>query len=150
LLVKNSNTDYDTIWVTFDPPNNLYELSDVSVTGPIADEVLSYSGANWTNVSFVGLLNMYGINELNDVVTQATPTTGSVLYWTSTAWADLSATAWAGSYLPLDSLSDVTITGPVAGQALVYNGTGWVNTTASTDPMNDANFTAIITTDVGP
>jgi hypothetical protein len=51
----------------------------------------------------------------------------------------------------LNDLTDVTITSPVTGQALVYNGTisQWVNTTASTDPMNDAKFTAIITTDVG-
>jgi hypothetical protein len=53
--------------------------------------------------------------------------------------------------VPLDGLTDVTITSPSTGQALVYNGTTsqWVNTTASTDPMNDTKFTAIITTDVG-
>jgi hypothetical protein len=45
----------------------------------------------------------------------------------------------------------VTISGPQTGQALVYNAaiSKWVNTTASTDPMNDPKFTAIITTDVG-
>jgi hypothetical protein len=51
----------------------------------------------------------------------------------------------------LDGATDVTITSPVTGQALVYDGTSsqWVNTTASTDPMNDDKFTAIITMDVG-
>jgi hypothetical protein len=45
----------------------------------------------------------------------------------------------------------VTITSPSTGQALVYDGTSsqWVNTTASTNPMNDTKFTAIITMDVG-
>jgi hypothetical protein len=51
----------------------------------------------------------------------------------------------------LDGATDVTISSPVTGQALVYDGTSsqWVNTTASTDPMNDNKFTAIITMDVG-
>jgi hypothetical protein len=53
--------------------------------------------------------------------------------------------------VPINDLTDVTITSPVAGQALVYDGTTsqWVNTTASTDPMNDAKFSAIILMDVG-
>jgi hypothetical protein len=51
----------------------------------------------------------------------------------------------------LEWMHDVSITSPVTGQALVYDGTSsqWVNTTASTDPMNDNKFTAIITMDVG-
>jgi hypothetical protein len=54
-------------------------------------------------------------------------------------------------FTTLDGATDVTITSPSTGQALVYDGTSsqWVNTTASTDPMNDSKFTAIITMDVG-
>ena len=61
------------------------------------------------------------------------------------------ATGPAGPVVPINDLTDVTITSPLAGQALVYDaGTSqWVNTTASTDPMNDNKFTALITMDVG-
>jgi hypothetical protein len=56
-----------------------------------------------------------------------------------------------GPVVGIDALTDVTITSPSTGQALVYDGatSQWVNTTASTDPMNDNKFTAIITMDVG-
>ena len=61
------------------------------------------------------------------------------------------ATGASGPVVGIDALTDVTITSPATGQALVYNGatSQWVNTTASTDPMNDDKFTAIITMDVG-
>ena len=61
------------------------------------------------------------------------------------------ATGASGPVVGIDALTDVTITSPATGQALVYDGTTsqWVNTTASTDPMNDSKFTAIITMDVG-
>jgi len=54
-------------------------------------------------------------------------------------------------FTTLSAATDVAISSPLTGQALVYNQTlsKWVNTTASTDPMNDSKFTAIITTDVG-
>jgi hypothetical protein len=54
-------------------------------------------------------------------------------------------------FTTLSAATDVAITSPVTGQALVYNSSlsKWVNTTASTDPMNDTKFTAIITMDVG-
>lgn len=35
------------------------------------------------------------------------------------------------------------------GQALLYNGTKFAPATVSSDPMNDAKFTAIITMDIG-
>ena len=61
------------------------------------------------------------------------------------------ATGASGPVVGIDALTDVTITSPATGQALVYDGatSQWVNTTASTDPMNDDKFTAIITMDVG-
>lgn len=60
-------------------------------------------------------------------------------------------TGASGPVVGIDALTDVTITSPATGQALVYDGTTsqWVNTTASTNPMNDTKFTAIITMDVG-
>jgi len=51
----------------------------------------------------------------------------------------------------LDELHDVAITNPQDKDALVYDSvTGlWKNTVASSDPMNDSKFTAIITMDIG-
>lgn len=51
----------------------------------------------------------------------------------------------------LDELHNVAITNPQNKDALVYDSTTglWKNTVASSDPMNDSKFTAIITMDIG-
>lgn len=51
----------------------------------------------------------------------------------------------------LDELHNVLITSPADKDALVYNAaTGlWKNTVASSDPMNDSKFSAIILMDIG-
>jgi len=92
-------------------------------------------------------------NSADRLASLTNPTEGMVTYLMDTNAAEYySGSAWVslGTSL-LSGLSDVAISSPTTGQALVYNaGTGkWVNTTASTDPMNDAKFTAIITMDVG-
>jgi hypothetical protein len=51
----------------------------------------------------------------------------------------------------LSTLHDVVITDPQDKDALVYDATTgvWKNKVASSDPMNDSKFTAIITMDIG-
>ena len=51
----------------------------------------------------------------------------------------------------LEELHNVQITNPQNKDALVYDSTTglWKNTVASSDPMNDSKFTAIITMDIG-
>jgi hypothetical protein len=87
--------------------------------------------------------NLDGLSDVN--TTTNPPSHGDILTYSASfgGWIPQALVAY------LNDLIDVTISSPTTGQALVYNGTGWVNTTASTDPMNDSKFTAIITMDIG-
>lgn len=50
VLAKNSNTDYDTEWITGGGgASDLDDLTDVTITSPTSGQVLKYDGTVWKN-----------------------------------------------------------------------------------------------------
>jgi hypothetical protein len=114
----------------------------------------SFTDGKWAlNVGVGGVQGPTGPTGPTGVAgaTGITGATGPTGIGASGATGPTGVTGASGPVVGIDALTDVTITSPSTGQALVYDGatSQWVNTTASTDPMNDNKFTAIITMDVG-
>jgi hypothetical protein len=138
--------------------NHLAWMHDVAINSETlaTGDVIRYNASTslWENSQVVGPSGPTGPQGATGAtgLTGATGPTGITGVTGATGPTGVTgATGASGPVVGIDALTDVTITSPSTGQALVYDGTTsqWVNTTASTDPMNDDKFTAIITMDVG-
>lgn len=105
---------------------SLDDLSDVTISMPYTDQVLSYNGSNWAN----NAINL-SLDNLSDVSISA-PGTNQVLTYNGSNWVNSNATSGA-----VDDLTDVTLSSPTAGQVLYYNGSGWINVQQNLDDLND-------------
>lgn len=144
---------------------SLNDLTDVTITTPVNNNVLRYNGANWIN----GILLSGNIDESTNLYyTDARVDTrieskftakgrlicgsGSSLFQevpqptddfmvlTSDITNILTPTGLIWKLLGISDMSDCLINTPVNGNALVYNGTKWVNSTALSTNINNLNI----------
>lgn len=135
--------------IIFVAPQNGYELDelhDVNAPTPETGEVLTWNGTVW--------VDSYPTLRVSDTP-PSSPAQGQIWYESDTGktfvyydsfWVEAIGSP---SVSNIDSLIDVTISSPLTGQVLQWNGSAWVNAAASTNPMNDSKFSAIITMDIG-
>jgi hypothetical protein len=100
----------------------LAKLSDVTITTPATNQVLTYNGTKWVNQALP--TDTDTLATLGDV-TLSGLANGQVLQYNGTKWVNASA----GSSSTLASDTDVSITSPADKQALIYvSGTSkWTN-----------------------
>jgi hypothetical protein len=167
---RTSGGSVDTvdIWLSKNGTNVPDTNGTVTISGSAADAKIIAAWNYVVNVAVNDYFELYWQASDTDIIlhhetSKTLPTRPAIpsviLTATQVMYTQVGPTGPAGPTGPtgppgsttLDGLTDVTITSPITGQALVYNAgiSQWVNTTASTDPMNDSKFTAIITTDVG-
>jgi len=106
--------------------SSLSGLTDVALTSPADNSVLSYDEASekWVDTE---LEIAAALDDLTDVNT-GTVYEGQVLTKSGTEWVATTIVASPA----LDDLSDVTISSPYENQLLKYNGSAWVNATVAT------------------
>jgi hypothetical protein len=139
---------------------NLEELANVYVDNStiVADDILTYDGANWTHKQLTLTNFNITLDDLDDVIITA-PAPNDVLSWNGTDWTsrpilldDLNnvyaptanpndvltwdGTSWVAntpSLVPnsLDDLDDVFLANANINDVLTYNGTNWVANTPS-------------------
>jgi hypothetical protein len=124
----------------------LNQLSNVTITTPVAGQVLKWNGTRWVNGADAtgGTGGSSSMSTLTDV-TITTPAVGQVIKWDGTKWVN----GTDNSATNLDSLTDVVVAAPTTGQMLQYNGTNWVNTTvtlgggaSNLDALTDVTLTS--------
>ncbi len=114
--------------------NDLDELSDVTLTGIAADEILQWNGTAWVNV------------DANSTITETDPVFGAMdtegELETQLLGLDV-FTANDGALTdddltddPLNTLSDVDVAGALNGAVLKFDGTNWID---GTDLVDDAD-----------
>lgn len=94
-----------------EPTHTLAELTDVALTAPAANQVLTFNGATWQNGGPVAFDAAVWL--------AADPTTP--LQAATKQYVDNRPAP------PLASLAGVSLGTPAAGQALTFNGTNWTN-----------------------
>lgn len=132
-----------SVWLSTTAGGRVYGAPPAKPAHAVYLGVVLRSNANNGKIA-VKVQNGYELEELHNVSISA-PVNGQVLKYNSATglWENGVGAS------QLDDLTDVTISTPSSGQAVIYNGSQWVNSAISTDPMNDAKFTAIITMDIG-
>lgn len=103
-------------------------LNDVTETGLVSGQYLTYNGANWVNTT----LPAYPVVSLANCtdVTESGLVSGQYLTYNGTKWTNTSLPAYP--VVSLATCTDVTETSLTNGQYLMYNGTKWVNSTLPT------------------
>lgn len=89
----------------------LNNISNVSISSPVANNIIQYNGTTWVNV-------LNNLDNLSDV-TISSPVANHIVQHNGTTWIN--------TLNNLDNISDVTISGLAAGHVLEYNGSAWVN-----------------------
>ena len=174
MLVKIDNTDYNTQWVdpSISGASALDDLTDVTLTTPVTDDVLHYNGTQWINRNRV--TRAASVSITRDDATNAT----RYMLFTSAAGAPgvdtylspradagltynpltgtITALAFVGSgagltNITLPQLSDVTITSVQDGEVIIWNATTsrWENgtvgggaTVGALDDLSDVVITS--------
>lgn len=99
---------------------NLTELSDVNISSPSNNQVISWNGSQWVN-STISVTVPNNISDLNDV-TVTSPVNNEFLKYNGTNWQN--------STISISNISDFSISSPSTGQILAFNGTNWINQNA--------------------
>jgi hypothetical protein len=117
-------------------PRALPELSDVSLSSPVANQALVYDGVDWKNLNI-------SIDSASDT-SFANLQNGNSLVYNSGEWSNQTL-----SYA-LNDLTNVSVSSPSSGQILRFDGTNWVaNTdgkilnvisTTKTDVFSTSNY----------
>lgn len=142
-----------TLSVATSGVTTLAGCTDVLISTPINNQILTYDGTNskWIN----GAIAVTDLNSLSDVVI-TTPSTNQGLIYNGTNWvnqqinhttlsnigtnthaqldthvADTSI-HFTKSSIVFDDLSDVVLTSPTNTQVLQFNGTNWINVNSNT------------------
>lgn len=108
----------------------LYELNDVVINNPQADQLLKFNGTSWVNAT-VALTSTLG--ELTDVedYTTGNPLAGETIIWQG---GDYPTGSWVFMVPPapalLSYIGDVDNGVPAAGYVLTYNGSLWIGQSA--------------------
>ena len=94
------------------------DLSDTNIGTLAPNDVLTWSGSEWQNIS-----GDKGLDDLTDV-TLGTLTSGDVVKFTGSGFVN--------EAVELNELSDVTLGTLTSGEALIWSGTEWANAEVST------------------
>lgn len=100
-----------TVWRNIDYVDELQDLSNVTITNPIADQILSYNGSAWVNKTFE--LNNFDLNALTDVEIENAEN-GQILQFTDSKWRNVP------NFVSLNQFADVELSEPFDGQAIIY------------------------------
>lgn len=127
VYVEADETEYqlvngiaDTDWVVHST-GALTDLSDVSLTGPTANQYLKYDGTGWVNSTLA-------LNEITSV-SVSSPASGQVLRYDGSNWTN--------SVLSLSNIDKVSVGTLAAGNFLRYNGTNFVNVMPALSDISD-------------
>lgn len=115
---------------------DLNDLSDVTVSGPSLNDLLVYTGSQWSNGSI-------GIAALEDVNLSIGPftTDSQLLVW------EPSTKTWGNRVNTISSIADVGTGSETADDLLQWNGTRWVNRDFATCGLLDRDGTIELTGD---
>ncbi len=105
--------------------DTIANINDVTLTAPVANEVLQRNAGNtaWVNVTPASLMTAVDLDDLSDVPVPVLANDGDVLEWNDTTkvW-DLVSPVHS-----LDDLDDVDLTtAAVTDQVLGFDGTNWI------------------------
>lgn len=150
-----------TIWLNDIPKVTLEELTNVTITGPTVNQVLTYNGSIWVNQDVT-----ISLDQFTDVVLTS-PSSGDVLRFDGTNWINsdyfttltlgglndvvltlpstnqiiqYDGSDWVNVFLNLNGLSDVVLTAPTSNQVLQYDGADWVNVSFKTSAGNNGDI----------
>lgn len=109
----------------------LNDLSDVSLAGVAAGQILFYNGTDWINASTGTASGVQAYDaDLNTIASLAHANNNVI---------KSNGTNWTSAGLSFDDLSNVNVTTAVLGDFLTYDGAQWINT-------NNLSVTMITTT----
>ena len=96
------------------------DLQDVTVTAPVLNHVLAWSGTQWVNTAFPGGGGPLSLNSLTDTTITA-PIDSQVLVYNG------GLNQWVNSVFNLGQLGDVGVPTPTLNDVLTWSGTQWIN-----------------------
>lgn len=100
-----------SVWRNQNYVDSLGDLSNVSITSPVEDQILSYNGSDWVNKSFE--INNFNLNSLTDVeITNLEE--NQILQYSNSKWRNVE------NFVSLNQFADVELSAPFDGQALIY------------------------------
>jgi hypothetical protein len=102
--------------------NELNDMTDVVLTGPSTNEVLTFDGADWVNA----VPTSGDLNSITDV-TLAAPALNQVLTYNGANWANAAIPS-----ISMSGLTDTTIAGIATNEILAWTGAAWANTDSPT------------------
>ena len=101
-----------TVWRNIDYVDNLEDLSNVTISSPSEDQILTYNGTEWVNKSFQ--LNNFDLNALTDVEV-TNPTENQILQYTDSKWKNVD------NFVSLNQFADVQLSAAQDGDVIIYN-----------------------------
>lgn len=126
-----------------DPPagaTNLDGLTDVIITSPTTNQVISYNGSSFVNAALPSIPT--NLDSLTDVIITS-PSTGHYIRYNGSNFVNA---AFPSIPANLDDLSDVVITSPSTGQYIRHNGTNFVNAAFPSIPANLDDLSDVVIT----
>jgi len=101
------------------------DLADVVITNALANQVLTYDGTEWVNISGGASVSVTApTSPLEGGLWFQSDTLDLFIYFSS-AWLQL--TGLDDGVVDIGDLADVVITNALANQVLTFNGTDWIN-----------------------
>jgi len=101
-----------TVWRNIDYVDNIQDLSNVTISNPTVDQILSYDGSTWTNKSFE--INNFSLDVLNDVEIENLQE-GQILQYSSSKWRNVD------NFVSLNQFADVDFSDADDGEAIIYD-----------------------------
>ncbi|MFT7432963.1 MAG: hypothetical protein ACI9TY_000585, partial [Alphaproteobacteria bacterium] len=105
-------------------PTSITEMSDVSITGAVNNEILAYQSGVWVNQTETDPNVQAFARTANPIPTCAAD---NILTSDGTSLSCVADAGSAADGISLDDLSDVSITTPANHDMVIYDGTGFVN-----------------------
>ena len=96
----------------------LDDLTDVTITAPVAGQSPVYNGAIWVNGNPTVAAHNHSLDSLSNVSTGG-KVTGDLLQW--------NGSVWTSKTFRLDDNADVVAPSPSTGDVLTFSGGNWVN-----------------------
>lgn len=138
-LTADQNNNTITIDAASGATGNLDDLTDVTVSSPVAGQVLSYDGTGWINDDATA--GAAAIGDLTDV-TVTTPSSGQVLKYNGTAWTNQEESGGGGGGLSTTEGGDLGVITSI--QPGIYN-SGTVYSNIESGAYNLITFTSATT-----
>jgi PKD repeat protein len=117
-------------------PNNLDDLTNVTVPSPSVNDHLVWNGSAWINQA-PSAAAAPALTQLTDV-SITSPNFADLIMWNGTHWVTRVSPS-------LSNLNDVSISNLITGQSITWNGGSWVNQAVSSLPVMSIASTVLIT-----